>query len=233
MSDNDWEVEYVFGKRIHRGKVQYHVKWLGWPLKDSTWEPMKHLGNCIPMIEAWEKQSAQAGKKETEEEKANLSIMKDRNYFEARFDGLRKCLTANGRGSFVVDVRLPELKDKLKLEISDEDVKKMKEYREVCLEYYWETVVKGAKRGKSSDGGGKRMKGMGSRDVERKAVLGDDGRKELLETAVFKGDATSASEERKHDAFQDSSPSKPHNEEESDVMECLLDLINATVRNTA
>jgi Chromo (CHRromatin Organisation MOdifier) domain len=35
--EEEFEVEYIISHRRHRGKFQYLVKWLGWPLSESTW----------------------------------------------------------------------------------------------------------------------------------------------------------------------------------------------------
>jgi len=32
------------------GEILYLVKWLGYPLEDSTWEPNEHLCNCQEAI---------------------------------------------------------------------------------------------------------------------------------------------------------------------------------------
>ena len=34
----EWEVEKVIGKRVRRGRVQYLLKWKGYPTEESTWE---------------------------------------------------------------------------------------------------------------------------------------------------------------------------------------------------
>jgi Chromo (CHRromatin Organisation MOdifier) domain len=40
------EVESIISHRRQRGKYQYLVKWLGWPLSESTWEDEKQLTHC-------------------------------------------------------------------------------------------------------------------------------------------------------------------------------------------
>lgn len=38
-----WEVEDVIGRRIHRGRVEYLIRWKGCSEDDSTWEPAANL----------------------------------------------------------------------------------------------------------------------------------------------------------------------------------------------
>nr|6V2R_A Chain A, Chromobox protein homolog 7 [Homo sapiens] len=35
--------ESIRKKRVRKGKVEYLVKWKGWPPKYSTWEPEEHI----------------------------------------------------------------------------------------------------------------------------------------------------------------------------------------------
>jgi Chromo (CHRromatin Organisation MOdifier) domain len=41
--EEEFEVESIISHRRQRGKSQYLVKWLGWPLSESTWEDKKQL----------------------------------------------------------------------------------------------------------------------------------------------------------------------------------------------
>ena len=40
--DEEWEVERVLDSRIHRRKLQYHVKWVGFD-EDRTWYPASNF----------------------------------------------------------------------------------------------------------------------------------------------------------------------------------------------
>ncbi|XDG02861.1 hypothetical protein ABKA04_002476 [Annulohypoxylon sp. FPYF3050] len=45
--DKEWVVEDVYAERPHPdepGEMQYLIKWEGFPLDESTWEPAEHLG---------------------------------------------------------------------------------------------------------------------------------------------------------------------------------------------
>jgi hypothetical protein len=44
--EEEFEVESIVSHRRQRGTSQYLVKWLGWPLSDSTWEDEKQLSHC-------------------------------------------------------------------------------------------------------------------------------------------------------------------------------------------
>jgi hypothetical protein len=47
----EYEVEYLTGRRTVRRQVQYFVKWKGYPASESTWEPrselMKHASDVV------------------------------------------------------------------------------------------------------------------------------------------------------------------------------------------
>lgn len=38
-----WEVEDVIGRRVHRGRVEYLIRWKGCSEEDNTWEPAANL----------------------------------------------------------------------------------------------------------------------------------------------------------------------------------------------
>lgn len=54
----EWEVEKVLDSGIDRptGVHLYLVKWKGFSIKESTWEPRKNLANCLKLIQEYEKE---------------------------------------------------------------------------------------------------------------------------------------------------------------------------------
>lgn len=46
----EYEVEEILDSKIVRKKLKYLVKWLGYELEDSTWEPLENLANCPELI---------------------------------------------------------------------------------------------------------------------------------------------------------------------------------------
>ena len=55
MEEEDYEVEKVVAQRSGRGgRVEYQVKWVGWPLEDCTWEPVSALADCQGVLREWE-----------------------------------------------------------------------------------------------------------------------------------------------------------------------------------
>lgn len=49
-----WEVESVIGRRVHRGRVEYLIRWKGCKEEDNTWEPTANLcdtaSECVVVI---------------------------------------------------------------------------------------------------------------------------------------------------------------------------------------
>ena len=50
-----YTVEAIRDKRVNRGKVEYLIKWEGYPENQCTWEPVAHLDSVPEMIEEFEK----------------------------------------------------------------------------------------------------------------------------------------------------------------------------------
>jgi hypothetical protein len=47
-SEDAWEVEALVGKRKRGNKVEYQVKWVGYPEWENTWEPSVNLERQVP-----------------------------------------------------------------------------------------------------------------------------------------------------------------------------------------
>uniref|UniRef100_A0A1A9US80 Chromo domain-containing protein n=1 Tax=Glossina austeni TaxID=7395 RepID=A0A1A9US80_GLOAU len=49
----EFYVERIEDKRINYGKVEYYLKWRGYPRSENTWEPVDNL-NCPDLVAAYE-----------------------------------------------------------------------------------------------------------------------------------------------------------------------------------
>ena len=74
MSD-EFQVEEIIGKRTNNGRLEYKVKWEGFPLSDSTWEPLKNLKNVMDMVEEFESKHPE----EKKEDKKDAADKKKKN----------------------------------------------------------------------------------------------------------------------------------------------------------
>ena len=63
LSDNEYYVEKVLDKKIENGEMRYLIKWEGWSIENSTWEPLENLGNIKNLIEKYEKEKRESRKK--------------------------------------------------------------------------------------------------------------------------------------------------------------------------
>ena len=41
----EYEVEKIIDKRIINGKLEYKIKWVGYPMSQCTWEPIRNLAS--------------------------------------------------------------------------------------------------------------------------------------------------------------------------------------------
>ncbi|XP_076940251.1 chromo domain protein LHP1-like [Bidens hawaiensis] len=54
LAEGFYEIESVRKKRSRKGKIQYLIKWRGWPEAANTWEPVENLMSCSDIIDAFE-----------------------------------------------------------------------------------------------------------------------------------------------------------------------------------
>lgn len=57
LSGEYYEVESIRKKRIRKGRVQYLVKWRGWPESQNTWEPYENVKSCGEILKDFEESS--------------------------------------------------------------------------------------------------------------------------------------------------------------------------------
>ena len=47
-------MDEILDKRTYYQKLQYLVKWKGYPLHEATWEPLTNLKNAIKLVDRYE-----------------------------------------------------------------------------------------------------------------------------------------------------------------------------------
>ena len=78
----EWEVEYIKDSRLQRGKLQYLVKWKGYPQEESTWEPEECVKNSKKLVENFHSKHPSAPKKISALEFSQLPFRPYENYTE-------------------------------------------------------------------------------------------------------------------------------------------------------
>ena len=62
-----YQVEKIVGKRWKGGRVQYKVKWEGYPYSQCTWEPLEHLQTVFELIDQYNESQQTTSKKSIKE----------------------------------------------------------------------------------------------------------------------------------------------------------------------
>jgi hypothetical protein len=93
LSDNEYFVEKVMDKKIIDGEVRYLIKWEGWPVESSTWEPLHNLKNIKNLIEEFERnrrENVESVKKKVKEIKpesnSTASPQKNKNFEKTQLE---------------------------------------------------------------------------------------------------------------------------------------------------
>lgn len=76
--EEEYEVEKVVDKRIHKGKVEYLLKWKGYSSDDNTWEPKDSL-ECPELLQEYERNRA-LGKQPVEVKKEKKEKRKEHRF---------------------------------------------------------------------------------------------------------------------------------------------------------
>ena len=72
MSDTIYNIEKIIGRRLADDGYEYKIKWKGYPLEQSTWEPIKNLENAITLVTEYDKaHPIEINKKKEEENSGN------------------------------------------------------------------------------------------------------------------------------------------------------------------
>ena len=57
MSESDfYNIEKILDRRKINGKLEYKIKWEGYPMNQSTWEPMENLITAKELVDEYDKQ---------------------------------------------------------------------------------------------------------------------------------------------------------------------------------
>lgn len=59
-AEGEYKVETILNSRIHRGKLQYEVKWEGWDKGHVSWEPATNVTNARELIEDFHREHPDA-----------------------------------------------------------------------------------------------------------------------------------------------------------------------------
>ncbi|RWS13632.1 chromobox protein 1-like protein [Dinothrombium tinctorium] len=66
--EEEYVVEKILEKRKRNGRIEYLIKWQGWPDEDNTWEPEEHL-SCPDLVREFEEKQRRKKEKRARKEK--------------------------------------------------------------------------------------------------------------------------------------------------------------------
>ena len=62
VEEEDYEVEAIVAeRRLPGGRVEFLLKWKGWPDDDNTWETEATLGGCPGVLRSWQRRQRERG----------------------------------------------------------------------------------------------------------------------------------------------------------------------------
>ena len=80
MSDGDfYNIEKILDRRKTNGKYEYKIKWEGYPMSESTWEPMKNLESAKEIVEEYDRLHPFPKSSKPESKKKDTLLNKKRN----------------------------------------------------------------------------------------------------------------------------------------------------------
>ena len=70
--EEEFTVEKILDKRVRNSKVEYLIKWEGYPDTENTWEPQENL-DCPDIISAYEERSQKKKEEKKRKKEAESS----------------------------------------------------------------------------------------------------------------------------------------------------------------
>ncbi|XP_050773554.1 chromobox protein homolog 7 isoform X1 [Gopherus flavomarginatus] len=88
IGEQVFAVESIRKKRIRKGKVEYLVKWKGWPPKYSTWEPEDHIldPRLVVAYEEKEERDRASGYRKRGPKPKRLLLQQNLNHAQAQME---------------------------------------------------------------------------------------------------------------------------------------------------
>ena len=83
MSEGEYyNIEKILDRKYNGGRLEYKIKWEGYPMSESTWEPMKNLESAKEMVEEYNRthpMNSQKKSKSHSKKKEQNFVNKKRN----------------------------------------------------------------------------------------------------------------------------------------------------------
>ena len=89
--DNFYNIEKILDRRKNKNRLEYKIKWEGYPLSQCTWEPLENLQTCMELVEEYDQlhplktvkkgtkhNNKFLGKKKNHEKKEELEVIEEK-----------------------------------------------------------------------------------------------------------------------------------------------------------
>lgn len=53
LAENEFIVEKIIDEKREGRRTLYFIKWEGYPMEESTWEPLENIKHCTELLDDW------------------------------------------------------------------------------------------------------------------------------------------------------------------------------------
>ncbi len=143
MKNEQYFIEKILDRRKVNGKLEYKIKWSGYPISQATWEPLKNLEQAKVLLDKYDSEHPLNPKQKNQdndtntEDNSNSKILLYENENSYKVDGtLKDVITVqnnNGQLMAIVD-KVDEKGEIFKTYISTKELRKINPW--ILLSFY-------------------------------------------------------------------------------------------------
>ena len=136
---DEFEVEDILDKKIDRGQEFYKVKWLGYPMAESTWEPAMNLVNLPEVLKRFNNRQVLLDLFLPKSFTPHANIPSPKNEIGNLIDDIPDQILSVSKvnGKFIYKVQWKMREDGVKVEDSEVESEDLREkYSDLLIDFY-------------------------------------------------------------------------------------------------